>query len=135
MKHITTLIAVILVAYSVFAQKDMTLKTEKDGVTISYNFSELKGKKAEEGPMQLSLYITNTNDSDKEVSFGLAFYDTGLADTESDQVKVLVKAGKTAKGKKLGLAWLIEAEHKEKIDAGTFDWDLEDLEVKEPAAE
>ena len=130
MKIITTAIIVSLISLNVFGQEERPVKKEQDNVVITYEFSELKGKRAEEGPQDLCLFLKNNNDYDVEISFSLAFFSEGLVDEESAVLKLCAPAGKELKGKKLGLCWLITEENDQKIKANTFDWDVNDLTIE-----
>jgi len=127
----TTLL--VLFAFTIFqlkAQEERSVKKEQDGLIITYEFSDLKGKRAEEGPKELCIFLKNNNDYDVKITFSLAFFEDGLVNEESAVLKLCAPAGKQLKGKKLGLCWLITEENDQKIKEDAFDWDLNDLTVE-----
>ena len=131
MKYLSSTIALLLFySFNLFAQDEWPVKKEQDGVTITYQFSDLKGKRAEEGPKELCVVVRNNNDYPVKVSFTIAFFADGLGDEESAPIKLCIPPGKELKGKKNGLCWLITEENNTKINEDAFDWDVNDLEVK-----
>jgi len=120
-----------LASFSLFAQdEERAVKIEQDGIVVTYEFNLLKGKRAEEGPKELCIFIKNNNDYDVEVKFSLAFFKDGFVDEESGVLEICAKSGKEVKGKKLGLCWLITEENDEKIKEGTFAWELNELAIE-----
>jgi hypothetical protein len=115
---------------SLKGQETAQVKKEQDGLQITYQFSELKGKRAEEGPQELCIVILNKNEYDVKVTFSLAFFKDGLVDEESAVIKLCIPSGKEMKGKKNGLCWLIDEDNDKKIKEDAFDWDLNDLTVE-----
>ena len=130
MKNITAIALLLLSSTFIFSQEERPIKTEQDNVVISYEFNSLTGKRAEEGPQELCLFLKNNNEYSVEISFSLAFFAEGLVEEESAILTLCAAPGKEIKGKKLGLCWLITEENDQKIQEETFDWDLNDLTVE-----
>ncbi len=124
----------LILSLSIFSlqllAQERSVKIEKDGVKITYEFSELKGKRAEEGPKELCIFLLNTKEEAVVAKFTLAFMEDGFAVEESAPMEVCIKPGKEAKGKKLGLCWLITEGNNEKLEAGSFDWELNELTIE-----
>ena len=131
------ILLLVLFAFTIFqsnAQEERTVKKEQDGIVITYEFNELKGKRAEEGPQELCIFLQNNNEYDVKISFSLAFFADGLVEEESAVLKLCAQGGKVLKGKKLGLCWLITEENDQKIKEDAFDWDLNDLSIEKIAS-
>ena len=131
MKRSILLSAAIMFFTVLNAQEEPKVKTEQNGVVITYQFSDLTGKRAEEGPQELCLFVKNNNSFNTEVKFSVVFFEDGAVDEESATLKLCVPAGKEVKGKKLGLCFLIDEENDEQIKEGAFDWDINELSVEE----
>ena len=102
------------------------VKNDKD----LFFMSDLKGKRAEEGPKELCIFLKNNNEYDVKITFSLAFFADGLVEEESATLKLCAANGKVLKGKKLGLCWLITEENDQKMKEDAFDWDINDLTVE-----
>lgn len=131
MKQITIILSAFFIQFSASAQEAPKVKTEKDGIVITYQFSELTGKRAEEGPQELCLFVKNNNDHAMKVQFSVVFFEDGAVDEESGDITLCIEPGKEVKGKKLGLCLLIDEDNDKNMAQGSFDWDLEELHIEE----
>ncbi len=127
------LIASIFSLSSLYAQDGLESKLDRDGVKITYEWKP-SDKKDPESQKQLCLFASNNNDFATKLSFVVEFYLDDEVVEGSNKIKLCIKPGKTAKGKKEGLCLITAEISNDQLTQPNFKWDLGEVEISKIGA-
>jgi hypothetical protein len=112
------------------AQKNFEKISEIEGVIF---YGKLKPSKCfkKDSPLKLVVKAQNTNDYPVNCKMKVSFFDTGLSKEVSEAIDFCIKANKTVKGKKKGLAFISEEPSNEEMKNDATSYEIYEAEVVE----